>query len=172
VNSGSDNEESADSEWQQWLEKNAARFLLFARYHARCEADAQDLVQEAVVEAWGRHHNPAPPPLPLVFSTIRRRAVDLGRRDHSRALRETRAARETSTLWFDSGIEDRERDLLLQEAMSKMVDIYRDVVTLKVWGELTFAEIGEALDIPVNTAASRYRYGLAELRRLTKDTLP
>ena len=172
VKSGSDNEEPADSEWQQWLEKNAPRLLLFARYHARCEADAQDLVQDAVVEAWGRHRKHVPPPLALVFSTIRRRAVDLARSDDSRTLRETRAARETSALWFDSGLEDRERDRLLQDAMSKMVDIYRDVVTLKVWGELTFAEISQALDIPVNTAASRYRYGLAELRRLTRNNLP
>ena len=172
VKSGSVNEEPADSDWQQWIEANAPRFLLFARTHARCEADAQDLVQEAMVEAWSRQRRPIPPPPAMVFSTIRRRAIDLARSNQSRTLRETKAARETSYLWFDSGAEDRERDVLLQDAMSKMVDIYRDVVTLKVWGELTFAEISEALDIPVNTAASRYRYGLAELRRLTKDTLP
>jgi RNA polymerase sigma-70 factor (ECF subfamily) len=47
----------------------------------------------------------------------------------------------------------------------------REVITLKVWGDLTFSEIGEALEIPANTAASRYRYGLAELRRLTKQVL-
>ncbi len=40
---------------------------------------------------------------------------------------------------------------------------------LKIWGGLTFDEIAEALDIPANTAASRYRYGLAELRKLTKE---
>ena len=56
--------------------------------------------------------------------------------------------------------------------MSKMLDIYREVVTLKVWGELTFAEIAETLNIPQNTAASRYRYGLAELRRLTRENFP
>jgi len=172
VNSGSDNENSADSEWQAWLGKNAPRFLLFARYHARCEEDAQDLVQGAVVEAWGRQRSSAPPPVALVFSTIRRRAIDLARSDQSRSVRETHSARETSELWFDSGTEDRERNLLLQAAMSQMVDIYRDVVTLKVWGELTFAEIAEALEIPVNTAASRYRYGLAELRKLTKEIFP
>jgi RNA polymerase sigma-70 factor (ECF subfamily) len=42
-------------------------------------------------------------------------------------------------------------------------------VTLKVWGELTFAEIAIALEIPANTAASRYRYGLEELRKHTKQ---
>jgi RNA polymerase sigma-70 factor (ECF subfamily) len=44
------------------------------------------------------------------------------------------------------------------------------VITLKVWGGLTFEEIAATLDIPANTAASRYRYGLEELRKLTKET--
>jgi RNA polymerase sigma-70 factor (ECF subfamily) len=56
--------------------------------------------------------------------------------------------------------------------MSSILDIYREVVILKVWGELTFAEIAEALDIPANTAASRYRYGLEELRKITKESFP
>jgi RNA polymerase sigma-70 factor (ECF subfamily) len=169
VNSGSENESSADSNWQGWLAEYTPRFLLFARHHARCEADAQDLVQEAIVESWGRQRSGVPPPVPLVFATIRRRAIDLARKESRRAGREVRAAQEAPRLWFDSGAEDRERDRLLQEAMSKMLDIYRDVVSLKVWGELTFAEIAEALEIPANTAASRYRYGLAELRKLTKE---
>ena len=47
------------------------------------------------------------------------------------------------------------------------------VVVLKVWEEMTFAEIAAVLDISANTAASRYRYGLdklrADLRPLSKD---
>ncbi len=42
----------------------------------------------------------------------------------------------------------------------------REVVALKVWGGLTFSEIGQLLGIPANTAASRYRYGLDKLRRI------
>jgi RNA polymerase sigma-70 factor (ECF subfamily) len=45
------------------------------------------------------------------------------------------------------------------------------VLTLKIWGELTFAEIAVTLGVPANTAASRYRYGLVELRKLTKEVL-
>ena len=55
--------------------------------------------------------------------------------------------------------------------MSRLPDTYREVITLKMWGGLTFAEIADTLGIPANTAASRYRYGLAELRRLTKEVL-
>ena len=157
------------SEWRGWLAEQAPKLLLFARQQARSEADAQDLVQEAVLECWQRRGECLPPAVGLVFATIRRRAVDLARSNDRRAGREAVVGREIAQSWFDSGVEDRERDRLLQEAMSHLRDIYRDVVTLKVWGELTFAEIGEALEIPANTAASRYRYGLAELRKLTRE---
>jgi len=53
--------------------------------------------------------------------------------------------------------------------MRKLPENYRQVLTLKVWGGLTFAEIADSLNIPANTAASRYRYGLKELRKLTKE---
>ena len=172
VNSGSENEDSTDSDWEAWVGTHAPRFLLYARQLVRCEADAHDLVQEAVVESWGRQPNGNPPPLALVFATIRRRAIDLARSEDRRTDRESRVAEDTSLVWFDSGVEDRERNHLLQKAMSSLLDIYREVVILKVWGELTFAEIAEALDIPANTAASRYRYGLEELRKLTRENFP
>ena len=38
------------------------------------------------------------------------------------------------------------------------------VVHLKLWEGLTFEEIANTLEIPQNTAASRYRYGLDKLR--------
>ena len=59
----------------------------------------------------------------------------------------------------------------MQDAMSRLPDIYREVVTLKIWGGLTFAEIADSLQIPANTAASRYRYGLEQLRRLTGEVM-
>jgi RNA polymerase sigma-70 factor (ECF subfamily) len=41
----------------------------------------------------------------------------------------------------------------------------RDVLVLKIWGELTFQQIGAELRISANTAASRYRYALNALRQ-------
>jgi RNA polymerase sigma-70 factor, ECF subfamily len=169
VNSGSKHELPGDSDWEQWLARHAPRLLLFARQQASCEADAQDLVQDAVVESWRRQDQGAPPPLGCVYATIRHRAIDLARRDGRRAAREVAAHQDGPQCWFDSGVAERERNLLIQKAMSHLPGIYRDVVTLKVWGGLTFGEIAEALEIPANTAASRYRYGLIELRKLTKE---
>ena len=158
-----------EADWRRWLEEHAPKFLLYARQQARSEADAQDIVQEAVVEASQRQRDGRPPPPAVVFATIRRRAIDLARREDRRAGRELAAA--ASELWFDTSVEDRELSQLIQDAMSQLPDIYRDVLTLKVWGGLTFAEIADTLGIPANTAASRYRYGLTELRRLTKEVL-
>jgi DNA-directed RNA polymerase specialized sigma24 family protein len=50
------------ADWRRWLEDHAPKFLLFARQQARYEADAQDLVQEAVVEACRRQNDGEPPP--------------------------------------------------------------------------------------------------------------
>jgi RNA polymerase sigma-70 factor (ECF subfamily) len=146
--------------------------LLFARQQTRSEADAQDVVQEAVVECWQRRPEGVPPAAGIIFATIRRRAIDLGRSADRRAGREMVAAGEIPAAWFDGGVEERETNRLIQEAMSKLPDNYREVVTLKVWGELTFAEIAGVLEIPANTAASRYRYGLAELRKHTIGIFP
>lgn len=158
-------------DWEQWLAEHASRLLLFARQQARSEADAQDLLQEAVVESWRRQRDCQPPPVGLVFATIRRRAVDLARSADRRASREAASQEVGPVCWFDASAEERERTRLMENAMRALPEIYREAVTLKIWGGLTFAEIAEALQIPANTAASRYRYGIEELRKLTREAL-
>lgn len=52
----------------------------------------------------------------------------------------------------------------LTSALGELPADQRAVVHLKLWEGLTFEAIAEALEIPLNTAASRYRYGLDKLR--------
>ena len=156
--------------WRCWIADHAPKLLLFARQVARSEADAQDLVQEALVECWQRHGAGAPS-LPLLFATIRRRAIDLARREDRRMNREQTVAVDDTQPWFDTGVEQWEFSRMIQSALAELPPEQREVITLKIWGAMTFAEIGEALGIPANTAASRYRYGLSELRKLTKQVL-
>ena len=40
---------------------------------------------------------------------------------------------------------------------------------MKIWNELTFADIASVLAISQNTAASRYRYALDHLRATLKE---
>ena len=52
----------------------------------------------------------------------------------------------------------------LSSALAELPPDQRAVVHLKLWEDLTFEQIASALEIPPNTAASRYRYGLDKLR--------
>jgi RNA polymerase sigma-70 factor (ECF subfamily) len=40
----------------------------------------------------------------------------------------------------------------------------REAVVMRIWGGLSFVQIGAALGISPDTAASRYRYAMARLR--------
>ena len=152
--------------WTDWLIAHGPSLLLFARTKTRREIDAEDLVQEAIVEAAKRNDGNTPD-LPLVYATIRRRAIDLARSMDRRSAREKDVWAEEDPCWFDNTIEQKEAALLVDQAMEKMPEKYREVVVLKIWSELTFAQIADTLGVPLNTAASRYRYGLEILKRDT-----
>ena len=79
--------------------------------------------------------------------------------------REEAVVEESINCWFDDTIKQQETAQLIDRAIKIMPEKFREVVILKIWSELTFAQIAEALDVPLNTAASRYRYGLEILKR-------
>lgn len=56
------------------------------------------------------------------------------------------------------------------ELLCRLPAEQRAVIYLHHFGEMTFAEIGRSLGIPMFTAASRYRLALARLRRLVGGT--
>lgn len=149
--------------WRTWLEANARRFLLFARDQTRSEADAQDVLQDSLVEAWRRGGGRTPDHA-LVFATIRRRAIDLARRNDRREAREL-----TAPEWFTPPDSGPEKDDEVECAVKNLPANLREVVVLKTWSDLTFQQIAETLGIPLNTAASRYRYALEHLRAALKE---
>lgn len=56
----------------------------------------------------------------------------------------------------------------LEAALAALPDEQREVVVLHIFEGRTFAEVASLLDIPQNTAASRFRYAREKL----KDLLP
>jgi RNA polymerase sigma-70 factor (ECF subfamily) len=67
--------------------------------------------------------------------------------------------------WFQTASHDRAAELDLRCAMGALPDEQREVVMMHIWGGLTFEEVAAALEISANTAASRYRYALAALKK-------
>lgn len=163
--------------WRAWLEENGPRLLLFARQQTRSNEDAEDILQDALVklvekleagefsggqEAW----------MPYLYTSLRRLAIDLGRKDDRRKRREDLVSgdreveeRESFHPWFEGGSSDEETRKLLESGLKELPPKFAEVIVMKIWGERTFAEIGEALEISPNTAASRYRYGLEALKK-------
>jgi RNA polymerase sigma-70 factor (ECF subfamily) len=154
-------------EWKQWLADNGHRLLAFARGWAPCQADAEDLVQEAVLRLWKLQEDQGGgvPDMPLAFSTLRFCGLNRHRTETRRRRREESVLylNDFEDVWLDPAVEDDEEALLLRQAVDGLSPKLREVVTMKVWGGLTFAEISEALAISPNTAASRYRYALEQL---------
>ena len=143
---------ASTEEWQRWLDEYAGRLLLFARQQCRVAADAEDVLQEALVEAWSRNSRHGPPPLPLVYSMIRWRAIDRTRGADRRQVRET-SALALEPDWFVSDVESSDDARVLQEIIAELPGEQRGVLTMKIWGELTFKEIAEALSTHASTEA-------------------
>lgn len=164
------------SDWRAWLQERGPKLLLFARQQTRCYEDAEDVFQDAIVKLAEkiRHDEFVGGPeawQPYLYTTIRRLAIDLSRRDDRRKRREESVSedleadqRETFHPWFESDSSDDETRVQLEQSLKELPPKFAEVIVMKIWGEQTFAEIGETLGISQNTAASRYRYGLEALK--------
>ena len=55
---------------------------------------------------------------------------------------------------------------LIEEVIRKLPAEQREVLHMKIYEDKTFSEIGEMIGVPVNTAASRYRYAMNKLKEM------
>ncbi len=155
----------AEQDWRAWFAEHGARLRLIARQWTRSDADADDVLQEAFVRFWKHQRHLPGDPNALVVTSIRRAALDLHRRSDRRALREQSVAADAEVFAaFEPEADPRLQ--ALARSLPSLPAEQREVVVLKVWGDLTFEQIGEQLAISPNTAASRWRYAMEALRRL------
>lgn len=157
---------SAPADWRAWHRQHAARLVLYARQWLPERADAEDAVQAGFVKFWRHKPEPGEGDVPLLFAAVRCAALDLLKSRRRRAIREEAAVGDTQDCWWDvSAIEERERAEMMQRVLQTLPVEQREVVMLRVWAEMTFAEIAEALGENMNTVAARYRYALATLKK-------
>jgi len=152
--------------WKDYFDQWAPALLLFAKQQAYNPAEAEDIVQEAFVKVWKKYgHAKITKALP--YSTVRTTAIDFSRSFSRRKIRENRVYEEGEgdTIWFQRRLEATEKNSMLEEAVQQLSKDQQEVLVLKVWGELTFKEIATTLQISNNTAASRYRYALDNLKK-------
>jgi RNA polymerase sigma-70 factor (ECF subfamily) len=97
-----------------------------------------------------------------LYSCVRSAAIDMDRSQRRQAARD-RAAELPPASAFDPSLERSERQARIESALNQLPADQREVVVMKIWGGLTFAQIGQALGVPLHTAASRYRIALTRL---------
>ena len=137
----------------------------------RDEADTRDLLQEVFVKLARRPDllETARDPRAFLIHLAHNAAIDLIRRRQARRHYEEHSQRVPAAVFADT--QDADEATFRRElsaALRELPPEQRAVVHLKLWENLTFEAIAAALDIPANTAASRYRYGIDKLRDLLR----
>ncbi len=149
---------------------------LIDRYHGQlfriaqkilCETgDAEDVVQGTLMQVW-KHINE------ISIEKLERylfRAVRLNALKYRARLRRCCSLENISEQVAPVDLNDEPLDEIdpftLEEALAGLPETQQAVLRMKYYTELTFREIGEVLAISTNTAASRCRYALVNLRKV------
>lgn len=120
---------------------------------------AEDVLHEVFLELLGKK---APlEPRPYLFKAVRNRAFSaLTRRAGMESLEGQQWLVKPDGM-IEAGIE-------VERALRDLPAEQREVVVMRVWGEMTFDEIAIVLEVSLSTVASRYRYALAKMRERLK----
>ena len=146
-----------------------ARLFRTAIGYLRRREDAEDVVQEVFLSVLKSRHRlrDVRDLTAYLFTALRRAAVNAaagrarGPALSQEAVEAAPAAESRPDVSGPCG--DR-----LQRALLALPPEQREVIALKIEGELTFTQIGQVIGVSMNTAASRYRYALEKLRTMLK----
>lgn len=147
------------AEVERLYREHGAALLLFAMSISRDRGRAQDAVHQVFLRMLeNRKLDEIEDPRAYLFTCVRNGILN----DHNASQRNDPLDEESA--WFDPPQRDYTAEQSLRRALDALPDDQRQVLVLHVWGELTFLQTADVLGISSNTAASRYRYALANLR--------
>ena len=111
-----------------------------------------------------------------VYAAVRNAAIDAGR--HAASQQQTIESifngYAPAAVAADGPADDvltAERDQVLRQAVEALPHDDREVVLLKTFAGLTFEEIGQVVEAPMKTVASRYRRALCKLEKQLRGQL-
>ena len=157
----------AQTDIERLYDEHAQAVFAYLLNFTRHEADTRDLLQELFIKLAERPEllEEARDERAFLLRVAHNLALDLIRRRGTREKNYEQLAGETLAVFASTSAPDegafREAP---SAALGEIPADQRAVVHLKLWEGLTFEQIAELLGIPLNTAASRYRYGIDKLR--------
>ncbi len=143
----------------------ARRLVRYAVTLTRNQHDAEDAVQAVLVRvaAQPKLLAAAKCPWSYLLRMVRNEALGILRRKKRCSHVSNLTDILTRRLVDEVELEDVHR--AVWRALRALPTEQAEVVVLKIWEEMSFAGIAELLEIPQNTAASRYRYAMQKLSR-------
>jgi len=66
-------------------------------------------------------------------------------------------------------IEQRQVNASVRQLIEQLPEEQREVIVLRMYGDLSFKEIADITSVSINTALGRMRYGLMNLRKMIND---
>ena len=141
----------------------AERLVRYAATITRNQHDAEDAVQAALVRVTRQMSVlcQADHPWPYLLRMVRNEALQILRRKKRWSLFANLSDLLTRRLVDELEQEESHRAVWI--ALRTLPTEQAEVVVLKIWEDMTFAEIGKILEISTFTAASRYRYAMQKL---------
>ncbi len=134
------------------------------------EEEASELAQEALTRAWAARdrYDRKRPFYPWLYTIVRNACRDAAaRRKHVARpglIEETVVARGPSPL---AALGTREAEAAVRRALAELPEAQREVLVMRHFEDLSYAEMAELLDVPIGTVMSRlYRARQALLGRL------
>ena len=147
-----------------WLREYAPRLLLYARQWAKSDAGAEDIFQDAFIKFW-QNRNGVRDPLPYLYRCVRTTAMNYHRSRERRTKHEQQSNQFGEHERPDQAAEKSERQARIQQAVAELPEDQREVVVMKIWGEMTFGQIGEVMSIPRSSAHATYRRAMDVLHQ-------
>lgn len=134
--------------------------LLYARQWGDA---AEDVVQQAFLKLM---EQPACPrePKAWLFQVVRNEAASRLRTEIRRRKREEAAADDRPN-WFEPGFDSSLDAAAATAALKNLPEREREVVVARLWGELTFEQIGAMTNVSASTAHRAYDHGIERLRQ-------
>jgi|SRR5579859_3402147 len=131
-------------------------------------ATVDDVVQEVFVGLLSSGKLPAEPQTWL-YRCVRNAAISASRTMRRRGTREEMVAADE---WFVPRPEDRIDARAAREAMECLPAAQREIVALRIWGQLTLAEIRDVTGLPTSTIHDQFRAALATIRERLERSCP
>ena len=122
-------------------------------------ASAEDVLHQVFLKLLERSALAPDDPRTYLFRAVRNAALNIWRS------RSRHVELDSQPAWFEAPAESAGEGIALELALKELPSGQREVIMLRIWGGMTLEEAAGVLEIPANTAASRYRYGLEKLRQ-------